>query len=185
LVRGDDTGSAAAIDFVAGHLPNLWETGKQHLGIEEIRYDLHRFFSVRSSVGQAATALYHLERWSKELGAGAKDVRTEVYTDVADPKLAGFISQAIPSATVKAASLHAGTRCCDELHFRAPGIEFQKQTPTFAEDIVIPWEGKRLIDAIRTATAKMPRRQETKLTALVSEGPDQRRHEAGGARAHI
>ena len=175
LVCGDDAGSAAAVDWVSGHAPNLWETGKPYLAIEEIRYDLHRFFSLRSGAGQAAAALYHLERWARDIAPDTKDVKAEVYADVADPKLSSFIGQVIPGATVKAASLRAGTRCCDELHFRAPGIEFQKQAPTFAEDIVIPWEGKRLVDAVRAASAKMPRRQEVRLTALVSEGPEQRR----------
>jgi hypothetical protein len=176
LVRGDEAGSAAAVDFVAGHLPNLWETGKQHLSLDEIRYDLHRFFSLRSSAGQAATALYHLERWAKEIGNGAKEMKVEIYTDVADPKLADFARQIFPAgAAVKAASLHAGTRCCEDFHFRAPGIEFQKQSPTFAEDIVIPWEGKRLVDSVRAAAPRLRRSQDVKLSALVSEGPDQRR----------
>jgi hypothetical protein len=178
LVRGDEVGSAAAVEFVAGHLPNLWETGKQHLSIEEIRYDLHRFFSVRSSAGQTASALYHLERWAKEIGEGAKDVKAEIYTDVADPKLAALVGQAsgLPrSAVIKVASLHAGTRCCDDLHFHAPGVDFQKQTPTFTENVVIPWEGKRLVAAVRTASARIRRGQEVKLHVLVSEGPDQRR----------
>ena len=175
LVRGDDAGEAAALDWVSSHASNLWETGKPNLAIDEIRYDLHRFFSLRSGAGQAAAALYHLERWAKDISPGAKDVKAEVYADIADPKLSGVIGQIIPGAAVKAASLRAGTRCCDELHFRAPGIEFQKQPPTFAEDIVIPWEGKRLVDAVRAASAKMPRRQEVRLNALVSEGPEQRR----------
>src|SRR5262249_5406948 len=175
LIRGDDSGSAAAIDFAAAHLPNLWETGKQHLALDEIRYDLHRFFAFRSSAGQTATALYHLERWSKQIGEGAKNVRAEVYADVIDPKLAAFIAQQIPNATVTAAGLHAGTRCCEELHFRAPGVEFQKQAPPFAEDIVIPWEGKRLLYAVRVAAGKIRRGQEVRLNVLVSEGPDQRR----------
>jgi Zinc carboxypeptidase len=176
LVRGDEAGSAAAIDFVAGHLPNLWEIGKQHLSIDEIRYDLHRFFSVRSSGGQAATALYHLERWAKEIGDGAKEVKAEIYVDVAEPKLADVARQSLPSgSTVKAASLHAGTRCCEDFHFRASGADFQKQAPTFTEDIVIPWEGKRLVDSVRAASSKLRRGQEVKLHALVSEGPDQRR----------
>ena len=55
LARGDDAGqSAAALDLLAGRFPNLWEQGKQYLSLEEIRYDLHRFFSLRSGVGQAA-----------------------------------------------------------------------------------------------------------------------------------
>jgi hypothetical protein len=57
LARGDDHGSAAALGVLADRFPNLWEQGKQYLSIEEIRYDLHRFFSLRSSSGQAAAAL--------------------------------------------------------------------------------------------------------------------------------
>jgi hypothetical protein len=170
LVRGDETGAAAAVDYAAGHLPNLWETGKQHLGTEEIRYDLHRFFSMRSSAGQAATAMYHLERWAKELEKDAKDVKAEVYADVADPKLATFAAQVLPAgASIKAAGLHAGTRCCEDFHFRAPGVEFQQQPPTFAEDITIPWEGKRLVDAVRRVLPRIRRGQDVKINALVSE----------------
>src|SRR5262249_14623192 len=57
LVRGDE---AAALNLLANHMPNLWEPGKQNLSLEEARYDLHRFFSLRSSSGQAAAALYRL-----------------------------------------------------------------------------------------------------------------------------
>ena len=117
LARGDERGQAAAIHALAGHFPNLWEQGKQYLSIEEIRYDLHKFFSVRSSVGQAAAALYHLDRWMTEAGPGAKDVKAEIYTDLADPKLADFARRQIQdrmhvAADVKAASLRAGTACC-------------------------------------------------------------------------
>ncbi len=176
LVRGDANGSAAALELLSDHLPNLWETGKQHASIEEVRYDLHRFFSARSSAGQASAALYHLERWAKQIGPGAKDVKAEIYADIADPKLAGLVRQVIPNADVKTGSLHAGTRCCDDFHFRAPGVEYApKQAPSFAEDIVIPWEGKRLTDAVSKAALKITRGQEVKLVARVSEGPEQRR----------
>ena len=57
LARGDETGQAAALDLLAGHFPNLWEQGKQHLSLEEIRYDLHRFFSqqLQRRAGRAGT----------------------------------------------------------------------------------------------------------------------------------
>ena len=83
----------------------------------------------------------------------------------------------VSGATVKAGSLRAGTQCCDQvpdLHFRAPGFRFTKATPTFAEDIVIPWEGKRLLDAVRRAASKIKAGQDVKLLARVSEGPEQR-----------
>jgi hypothetical protein len=178
LARGDEAGSAAALAYLAEHLPNLWETGKQHPSVEEIRYDLHRFFSLRSSVGQAAMALHHLDEWMKSAGAGAKDLKAEVYVDIADARLADYIRHQWPGVEVKTGSLHAGTHCCEQLpnlHFRAPGMPYQQAAPTFTEDVAIPWEGRRLVEAVRKASAKLVRGQDVKLLARVSEGPDQRR----------
>ncbi len=183
LARGDERGQAAALSALSDRFPNLWEQGKQYLSIEEIRYDLHKFFSVRSSSGQAAAALYHLDRWMAEAGPGAKDVKAEIYTDVADAKLADFVRQQAQdrlhaAADVKVASLRAGTACCAQnpaLHYDAPGYSFHATTPTFTEDIAIPWEGKRLMEAVRRGSAKIAAGDEVKLVARVSEGPEERR----------
>jgi hypothetical protein len=185
LARGDERGQTAATTALADRFPNLWEQGKQHLSIEEIRYDLHKFFSVRSSSGQAAAALYHLDRWMRSIPdtGGLKDIKAEVYTDLADPRLADFVRQQIEDrlharADVIASSLHAGTACCAKdpaLHFDAPGYRFRQAAPTFTEDITIPWEGKRLIEAVRRGSAQIAAGDEVKLVARVSEGPEQRR----------
>src|SRR6185437_10549980 len=91
LVRGDDAGAAAALELAAGHLPNVWEIGKQHESVEDIRYDLHQFFSLHSGVGQASAALFFLNRWLGEIGtAPATNIKAEIYADLADPKLASF-----------------------------------------------------------------------------------------------
>jgi hypothetical protein len=185
LTRGDEAGAAAALQLLGGRFPNLWETGKQHLSLEEIRYDLHRFFSLRSSAGQAVSGLYHLDRWMKEIGdAEVRDVKAEVYVDVADPRLADFARQQITSrlhianADVQTGSLHAGTRCCDQqpnVHYQAPLQAFHQSAPTFTEDLVIPWEGTRLLQAVRGAASKIRRGSAITLLARVSEGPEQRR----------
>jgi Zinc carboxypeptidase len=184
VARGDAEGAASALDLLSGHFPNLWEQGKQHLSIEEIRYDLHKFFSRRSGVGQAATALYDLDRWMTGIDCtGISNVKAEVYVDVADPKLADFVKERVEetmhtTAGVTVASLRAGTRCCakdPDLHFRAPNVPFHQAAPTFVEDLVIPWEGRRLLDAVRGAASKLSAGQEVKLLARVSEGPQQRR----------
>ena len=96
-----------------------------------------------------------------------EDVKAEIYADLADP--ARRISSASRSsismhttAEVKTASLRAGTRCCDQEPQPAlpiaAGYPFQQAAPTFTEDIVIPWEGKRLLDAVR-ARARQDRRR--------------------------
>jgi hypothetical protein len=184
LARGDDAGAAAALSLLSERFPNLWEQGKPYLSIEEIRYDLHKFFSLHSSAGQAAAALYHLDHWMKKIdAAGIKDVKAEIYADVADPALTAFVRQQIQQqlhtiAAVKTASLHAGTGCCEQspnLHFQSPTTKFQPAAPTFTEDIVIPWEGKRLVEAVRRASARIAAGQPVKLVARVSEGPEERR----------
>ena len=54
-------------------------------------------------------------------------------------------------------------------------MPFQQAAPDFTEDITIPWEGKRLLDAVRRASTKIAAGQEVKLVARVSEGPEERR----------
>ncbi len=187
LVRGDEQGTGAALRVLNDRFPNLWETGKQYASLEELRYDLHRFFSLRSDVGQAAVALYHLQRWTDEMnqagGGGARDVKAEVYVDVADGGLQAFIKKQIETqlhanaVEVKVGSLHAGTQCCadnPELHFEQPDYSFHQGAPTFQEDVTIPWEGTRLLNVVRDALHDVKKDQTVTLVARVSEGPEVR-----------
>ncbi|HEX5474111.1 MAG TPA: M14 family zinc carboxypeptidase [Vicinamibacterales bacterium] len=185
LARGDQTGAAAALDLLAGRFPNLWEPGKPYLSLEEIRYDLHRFFSLRSTAGQASAALFTLDDWMKSIkqAGPASRVSAQVYVDLADPGLTEFVRKevqqglGVSNALVTTASLHAGTRCCDQspdLHFHGPDYPFHQAAPTFAEDIVIPWEGTRLIDAVQGAASKVAKGEPVTVLARVSESPEQR-----------
>ncbi|HWY45903.1 MAG TPA: hypothetical protein VNX70_00880, partial [Bryobacteraceae bacterium] len=185
LARGDDTGAAAALDLLSGHFPNLWEPGKPYLSLEEIRYDLHRFFSLRSGGGQAAAGLYHLDRWMKEIGsAPVKSVRAELFVDLADPHLNDFVRGQIQDRLhpdgleVETNSLRAGTQCCEhepKVHYQSPERSFHTATPSFTEDLVIPWEGRRLLQAVQGVSPRVRRGGDVKLVARVSEGPEQRR----------
>ena len=185
LVRGDEAGAGAALGLLSEHFPNLWETGKEHESLEEIRYDLHRFFSLRSPAGQAAFALYRLGRWADEVkkSGPVHDVEVKLFVDVADPKLADLVRNMVETrlgasaVKVTAGSLHAGTQCCEKLpalHYQEPGYVYHQGTPAFQEDLTIPWEGKRLLDAVRSALPKLKPGEPVKLLARVSEGPEQR-----------
>ena len=112
LVGGD---RAAALSLLSGHFPNLWETGKQYLSLEEIRYDLHRFFSLRSAAGQASVALYRLDKWMEEISGPVHDVKASVYVDIADTGLKSVIEKDVSerlktSVKIETGSLHAGTQ---------------------------------------------------------------------------
>ncbi|MGH9475290.1 MAG: M14 family zinc carboxypeptidase [Terriglobales bacterium] len=183
LAQGDAQGQAAALALLADHLPNIWRVGKQYDSLENVRYDLHRFFSLHSGVGQAAAGLFFLHRWLAQIGtASVSNVHAELYADLVDPKLAGFMQQQIQGqlhvpVTVTAASLRAGTRCCDanpDLHYDNPEFPFHQAQPTFSQDIHIPWEGTALLDDVRGAAAKLHPGQPVTLEARVSEGPAER-----------
>lgn len=186
LARGDVAGETAALEYTAGHLPFLWQADKRYESVDEIRYDLHRFFSLRSSAGQAAVALYHLERWLKQAEAEAAKPATvdaTVYVDKADPGLASFIKSQIEQRApgtkvhVHAGSLHAGLKCCASepaSHYVSPVHPFEQAAPTFTDDFTIPWEGRRLVELVRKAGSEIARGQGASLLALASEGPAER-----------
>ena len=149
---------------------------------EEIRYDLHRFFSLRSSAGQAAAAMYRLDKWASEI-KDARNIEAKVYVDIAEPGLTelvrGELQQRlnVKDVKVETGSLHAGTQCCEKLpalHYQEPGYAFHQGTPAFQEDIVIPWEGTRLINAVKGALPKLKTDAPVNVLARVSEGPEMR-----------
>lgn len=186
LVRGDEEGAVSALNLINDRFPNLWEVGKQYASLEEMRYDLHRFFSLRSEAGQAAVSLYHLQRWADEInksGSTPRDVKAEVYVDLAYPGLDDFVRKQLETSfhgapvQVTVGSLHAGTKCCTEnpqLHFDEPGYSFHQAAPTFTEDLTIPWEGTRLLDMVKNALSGVQPSQTVTLVARVSEGPQVR-----------
>jgi len=188
LVRGDAKGETAAFDYGSEHLPYLWEPSKKYESVEEMRLDVQRFFSLRSSAGQAAAALYHLDSWAADVAATAKgksisSMRAEIDVDEADPKLKQFVRDQLSlklkatNIEVVTGTLHAGTKCCDNdppLHNNSSLIPFQQHEPTFAEDLTIPWEGKRLMDAVQAASSKIDKQSGIVLEARVSEGPEMR-----------
>ncbi len=185
LVRGDEAGAGVALGLLSEHFPNLWETGKEHESLEEIRYDLHRFFSLRSPAGQAAFGLYRLGRWADEVkkSGPVHDVEVKLFADVADPRLADLARNmvetrlGISAVKMTVGSVHAGTQCCEKLpalHYQEPGYVYRQGTPAFQEDLTIPWEGKRLLDAVRSALPKLKPGEPVKLLARVSEGPQER-----------
>jgi len=178
LASGD---TQAALGLLSSHLPNLWEPGKQNLSIEEIRYDLHRFFSLRSPAGQASAAIYRLNKWMEEIHGPVHDVEAKVFVDIADEGLDAIVQKEVSgklktAVKVETGSLHAGTQCCERtpaLHYQAPGYVFHQAKPTFQEDLTVAWEGTRLLAAVKAALPKV--QGQVKIVARVSEGPEQRK----------
>ena len=188
LIRGDDEGAAAAINYAAGHLPSFWEPSKRYATVEEVRDDIRHFFTQRSGVGQTSASLYHLDRWLDELTASGKDkhlysLTAEVYADESDPRLSDFVRKHIASRLhvdhldVHTGSLHAGLKCCASeppLHRDSDVIPFEQGKAAITEDLVIPWEGTRLLEAVRKASTGITTGGDVEVEARVSESPEER-----------
>ena len=187
LVRGDEAGAAAALGYAADHLPYLWEPNKRFASTEEIRDDLRHLFGLKSDIGQATAALYHLDRWSQQLAkehpGKLASVSAEIDVDQADPALQGFARKLLASRLhadaidVKTGNLHAGIKCCAgevPQHLQSDVIPFKPAAPTFAEDLTLEWEGKRLLAAAKKAASSLPKEGHVAVQAGVSEGPEER-----------
>lgn len=188
LVRGDEAGALAAEQYASDRLPYLWEPDKKYASLEEVRDDLRHFFMLRSSIGQAADSIYQLNRWLDELKQSAQGkkldtITAEVAVDEADPGLKAYLEKMIASRVqaehieVKTASLHAGLKCCaadPPLYRDSEIVPFHEAKPTIADDIEIPWEGKRLLDAVKSAATGLPADHDVILEARVSESPETR-----------
>ena len=118
-------------------------------------------------------------------GRGKKitSASAEIDVDESDPKLAKFVRDEIAAklktqnVEVKTGNLHAGTKCCNsdpDLHNISQIVPFKQAEPTFRDDFTIPWEGKRMMEAVRKASANLPMGQPVKLEVRVSEGPEER-----------
>jgi len=187
LVRGDDAGATAALTYAANNAPFLWEPGKRFTPLEELRDDMRQFFAERSTIGQTTAALYHLDQWSKELTKAhpgkLASISAEIDVDEADPGLKAYVKKVLSQQVnaekidVVTGNLHAGIKCCaaePAQHLQSALIPFHQAEPTFAEDIVLPWEGKRLMDAVTKAMTSLPAGQPIVVQAGVSESPEQR-----------
>ncbi|WP_213806728.1 M14 family metallopeptidase [Granulicella sp. dw_53] len=187
FVRGDEAGASAALSYASEHLPYLWEANKRFASTEEIRDDLRHLFGLKSDIGQATAALYHLDQWSRQLAkqhpGKLASVHAEIDVDQSDPALQGFAKKLLATnlhadkIDVITGNLHAGIKCCAgevPQHLQSDIIPFKPAAPTFAEDLTLEWEGKRLLAAATKAMQQLPSGAHLKLEAGVSEGPEQR-----------
>ena len=82
ITGGDAVGVRRAIRQVADRFPHVWERGKDRTTVDDIEDDVRKLLSGRSPAGQAATALYKLEKIAEELSErDLESVQVKVYVD--------------------------------------------------------------------------------------------------------
>jgi len=83
---GDEAGVARALEQLAVRFPHVWERGKDRTTLDDVERDLWKFFSGRSPSGQAAIALYKLDRLLAGLeGKELRSVKVLVSIEEPDP----------------------------------------------------------------------------------------------------
>jgi hypothetical protein len=184
VTGGDARGVARALAQFAERFPHVHQRGKDRTTIEGIEEDVRRFVSGRSSAGQAATALYKLERLLQELqGKDLESAHVKLAVEKAPAGLAALVRQEVGS--------RLGTA---RLDVTVENLDVQKASPVVidgkpaSEEFDIPSEvddfwkllrGK-VVPAVRKAKGKPVR-----VEARLSEAPELRARIADEAKAEL
>jgi hypothetical protein len=82
ITGGDAAGLARALAEAAERLPHIWARGKDRTTLDDVEDDLRKLLSARSPAGQAATALYKLDRLAADLaGKDLEAARVKVFVE--------------------------------------------------------------------------------------------------------
>ena len=118
VAGGDAAGTARALAQLAQTFPHIAARGKDRTTVEDIEEDVRRFVQARSPEGQAAAALYKLDRIAASLaGKGLASARVKVFVERAEPGLDGVVRSRV------------GTRLGGALEVAIENLDVQKAKP--------------------------------------------------------
>ncbi len=171
VAGGDARGVARALSELAETFPHIAARGKDRTTVDDIEDDVRRFVQVRSPEGQAATALYKLDRLVAWLqGRELTSARVKVFVEKAEPGLDAFVRSRV------------GTKLGPALEVAVESIDVQKAKPIVVAgapvtgDVDIPSEVDEFWKTFRTKVlpaidrkAKVP--PPIRIEARLSEPP--------------
>ena len=129
ITGADASGLARALCEAAERLPHVWARGKDRTTLEDIQEDVRRLISGRSPSGQAATALYKLDKLAGDLaGKDLESAEVVVSVEKPAPGLADIVRQ-------RAAKIKA-----DRLTVVVDNRDVQQAKTIFDESFDIPSE---------------------------------------------
>ncbi len=166
VTGGDAAGLMRATAQVAERLPHIWERGKDRTTLDDVENDLRRFIAGRSAAGQAAAALYKLDRLAASLGERPlESAHVRVYVEKAEDGLDAVVRSRL-QGILKAQRLEVTVEDLD-VQRAAPIVDEQIEIPSEVDDF---WRALRLevIPSIR-------RRQPIVVHARLSEPAEVRR----------
>lgn len=169
VVGADARGTARAIAQLAETFPHIAARGKDRTTVDDIEDDVRRFVQQRSPEGQAAGAIYRLDRLADSLkGKELENARVKVFVEKADPGLAAFVRQRV------------GSRLGDSVEVEVESLDVQKAKPIVINgtpvsgDVAIPSEVDEFWATFRAKVlpaAKLAPKAPVRIEARLSEPP--------------
>jgi Zinc carboxypeptidase len=178
VTGGDAAGVERAVSQLAERLPHIWARGKDRTTLDDVEDDLRKFIAGRSPAGQAAMALYKIDKLGEQLrGKDLASARVRVYVEKADERLAEVIKTRA-SSSIAAASLDVAVQ----------NLDVQKGKPLVTDDVAIPSEVDALWAKLRKSVVpglKPKKPVPVTIEARLSEPPDVRKRIEQEVRAEL
>lgn len=161
VTGGDAAGVARALEQLADRFPNLSERGQDRSTVDAVELAVWRFLSQRSPGGQAAAALYKIDRMIDELqGKQIDSAEVTVSLEKIEPGLEAIVRQRLAPLSIANLSVHLDDR------------DVQNAAVLSEERFDIPSEVEAFWSRFRTQVLPGVRRgQPAHLEARLSEPP--------------
>jgi hypothetical protein len=165
ITGADARGVDAALRQAAERWPHIHERGKDRTTVDDVEEDLRRALAGRSPVGQAATALYKLERIGRQLsGRTLAEAEVRIHVEKPPDEFAAF-------ARTAAASLIKASK----VDVMVENLDVQKARPVINEEFAVASEVDDFWRALRGKVVSGVRRgQPVTVEARLSEPPEVR-----------
>ncbi|HEY6214050.1 MAG TPA: M14 family metallopeptidase [Vicinamibacterales bacterium] len=176
VTGGDGAGVSRALQQLAEKFPHVWARGKDRTTLDDIEEDVRKFVAGRSPAGQAAMAVYKLQKLGDQLrDKDLASARVRIYVEKADGKLAEF------AKTIAVQRLHTADVAVD-----VQNMDVQKGRAFVKDDFDIPSEVDEFWTKLRTKVVPtIKKRQAVTVEARLSEPPEIRRQIEQQARAEL
>jgi hypothetical protein len=176
VTGGDAAGVARAIGQLAATFPHIWQRGKDRTTLDDVEEDTRKFMAGRSPAGQAAIALYKLQKIAEQLkGKSLASATVKVFVEKAAD---GFVDVVKREA---AAALSTPSLTVD-----VQNLDVQKGRSLVDDDFEIASEVDEFWSKLRTRVIPALKKQSAvTVHARLSEPPEIRRQIEQQARAEL
>ncbi len=177
VTGGDAAGVERAVQQLSERFPHIWSRGKDRTTIDDVEEDVRKFVAGRSPAGQAAIALYKLDKIASQLSEKALgSARVRVFVEKADEKLADVVKQQA-TTTIKAPSVAVEVQSMD----------VQKGRAIVSDEFDIPSEVEEFWAKLHTRVIQpgLKKRPSVIVEARLSEPPETRRFLEQQAKADL